>query len=103
MLVQRVRPPMRRRSAPAVSAALDKEAALLVLALLAGVEARHRAVVAHDAGPDLARLALLVGQRDGLQLRGSQGFGRGLGEGIHGVLLFVLDQAACASLARLRA
>ena len=40
MLVQRVSPPMRRRSA-----ALGKELALAVFTLLAGVEARHRALV----------------------------------------------------------
>ena len=38
------------------------ELALVVLALLADVEAGHRAVVAHDAGPDFAGLALGVGQ-----------------------------------------
>src|SRR5665811_486777 len=75
MLVSGVRPPMCRRPAPTSipgaetlsrsTALFGKEAAFLVLALLADVEAGHRPVVAHDAGPDFARLALVVGKLDG--------------------------------------
>src|SRR6185369_906584 len=41
---------------------LGEELALIVLALLADVEAGHRPVIAHHAGPDFAGLALVVTQ-----------------------------------------
>ena len=42
-----------------------EEPAFLVFAFLTNVEARYRAVIAHDAGPDFARLALSVGKDGG--------------------------------------
>ena len=53
-----------RRSEVRAGARLVEEAALEVLALLADVERRDGAVVAHHARPHLAALALVVGQRD---------------------------------------
>src|SRR5690606_12315745 len=53
---------------------LGEVAALTVLGLLAGVEGRHRTVVAHHSGPDFATLALFLGD-----LR-THGYLLGLGE-----------------------
>src|SRR5690606_28062034 len=74
--------------------AFAEEAALGVLALLADVEAGHRAVVAHHPRPDLAALAVLVAQR-------SSGGRCGIGGVVHAEIsswkvTTVIDGAAAA-------
>ena len=84
-VVSGVMPPMRSVWAGAGlglagTAALAEELALVVLALLARVEAGHGAVVTHHAGPHLAGLAFGVGQLHG----GGQGGVLGGGNVGHG-------------------
>src|SRR5512143_4261935 len=74
-----VRPPTRSMAKSSLcAAALDEELPLAVLTLLALVEADHRAVVAHHAGPHFAAGALFVLEREG---------GGGYGHVVHGDLL----------------
>src|SRR3990167_2760919 len=86
MLVKRCRPPTCRPWLAAAGSAGGLHAGgtlffeadtFAEFTLLAGVEAGHRAVVAHHAGPDLAALALVVGQRHGGGGGGQGGLGHG--------------------------
>lgn len=46
------------------SSALDEIPSIIVLLLLAGIEARHGSVITHNAGINLAAGAIRVGKRN---------------------------------------
>src|SRR5262245_11746465 len=85
---------------PHAAARLLEVGALEELALLAGVERAHRTVVPHHAGPDLARLALVVAQ--GGRCAGGRLFGR---DGVEHAWLHggVGERSACGAFRRARA